>query len=66
MFLHLDYYEYNAWFRKRKDLIEKYCTSSTGWNPGHHAYILNEYLKREDKWWRLSPRVRGVAEWNGL
>ncbi|MCK4515043.1 MAG: alpha-glucosidase/alpha-galactosidase, partial [Spirochaetaceae bacterium] len=38
MFLHLDYYvtessghnsEYNAWFRKRPDLIEKYCTHST-------------------------------------
>lgn len=35
MFLHLDYYvtessghnsEYNAWFRKREDLLEKYCT----------------------------------------
>lgn len=59
MFLHLDYYvtessghnsEYNAWFRKRPDLIEKYCTHGTGWNPGHYAYILNEYLKREDTW----------------
>ena len=43
MFLHLDYYvtessghnsEYNWWFRKRPDLIEKYCTDGTGWNPG--------------------------------
>jgi alpha-galactosidase len=59
MFLHLDYYvtessghnsEYNAWFRKRPDLIEKYCTHGTGWNPGHHAYILNEYLRRENEW----------------
>lgn len=59
MFLHLDYYvtessghnsEYNAWFRKRPDLIEKYCTHGTGWNPGHHAYILNEYLRRETEW----------------
>jgi alpha-galactosidase len=59
MYLHLDYYvtessghnsEYNAWFRKRPDLIEKYCTHGTGWNPGHYAYILNEYLKREDNW----------------
>lgn len=59
MFLHLDYYvtessghnsEYNPWFRKRPDLIEKYCTHGTGWNPGHYAYILNEYLKREDTW----------------
>jgi alpha-galactosidase len=59
MFLHLDYYvtessghnsEYNWWFRKRPDLIEKYCTHGTGWNPGHHAYILNEYRQREDTW----------------
>lgn len=59
MFLHLDYYvtessghnsEYNAWFRKRPDLIEKYCTHGTGWNPGVYGYILNEYLRREDIW----------------
>ncbi len=42
--------EYNSWFRKRKDLIEKYCTHGTGWNPGEHAYILKEYLEREDTW----------------
>lgn len=43
MFKHLGYYvtessghnsEYNAWFRKRPDLIEKYCMHGTG-NPGH-------------------------------
>jgi len=43
MYLQLGYYvtessghnsEYNAWFRKRPDLIEKYCTHGTGWNPG--------------------------------
>ena len=59
MFLNLDYYvtessghnsEYNAWFRKRPDLIEKYCTHGTGWNPGVYGYILDEYLKREDTW----------------
>ncbi len=59
MFLHLDYYvtessghnsEYNAWFRKRPDLIEKYCTHGTGWNPGVYGYILNEYLKQEETW----------------
>ncbi|MHC1695606.1 MAG: hypothetical protein AB9835_10135 [Eubacteriales bacterium] len=42
--------EYNAWFRKRPDLIEKYCTHGTGWNPGLYAYILNEYLNREEHW----------------
>jgi len=59
MFKHLGYYvtessghnsEYVAWFRKRPDLIEKYCTHGTGWNPGEYAYILNEYLHREDTW----------------
>jgi alpha-galactosidase len=59
MFLHLDYYvtessghnsEYNAWFRKRPDLIEKYCTHGTGWNPGEHAYILKEYQEAERTW----------------
>ncbi len=59
MFLHLGYYvtessghnsEYNWWFRKRPDLIEKYCTHGTGWNPGEYAYILNEYRKRAHTW----------------
>ena len=59
MFLHLGYYvtessghnsEYNPWFRKRQDLIEKYCLLGTGWNPGEWGYILKEYLKREDTW----------------
>ena len=59
MFLHLDYYvtessghnsEYNAWFRKRPDLIEKYCTHGTNWNPGAYAYILNTFLDREHTW----------------
>jgi alpha-galactosidase len=42
--------EYCPWFRKRRDLIEKYCTHGTGWNPGAHRYILDEYLRREDTW----------------
>ena len=42
--------EYNPWFRKRQDLIEKYCTHGTGWNPGEYAYILKEYMDREDTW----------------
>jgi alpha-galactosidase len=55
MFLHLDYYvtessghnsEYNAWYRKRPDLIEKYCTHGTGWNPGEHAYTIERYAQR--------------------
>ena len=59
MLLHLDYYvtessghnsEYNAWFRKRPDLIEKYCHPGTGWNPGVYGYCLNEYLERKNTW----------------
>jgi len=59
MFLALGYYvtessghnsEYNAWFRKRPDLIEKYCTHSTGWNPGAYAYILKCYQQRAKDW----------------
>ena len=62
IFLKLDYYvtestghnsEYVAWFRKRPDLIEKYCTDSTNWNPGLHAFILDSYLKRENDWKEL-------------
>ena len=59
MFLALGYYptessghnsEYNAWFRKRPDLIEEYCTHGTNWNPGEYAYILKEYRNRETTW----------------
>ncbi len=42
--------EYNWWFRKRPDLIEKYCTHGTGWNPGEYAYILKEYQHNEATW----------------
>ena len=45
--------EYNWWFRKRPELIEKYCLPGTGWNPGEYAYILNEYLDREDNWMEM-------------
>ena len=59
IYLHLGYYvtessghnsEYNWWFRKRPDLIEKYCTTGTGWNPGEYAYILKEYQHTEATW----------------
>lgn len=61
MFLHLDYYptessghnsEYNPWFRKNADLMEKYCTHGTNWNPGEYAYSLNRRLKLD-----------GAGEW---
>jgi len=47
--------EYNWWFRKRPDLIKKYCTQGTGWNPGHYAYILKQYQQR-DKSWQASAK----------
>ena len=56
MFLKLGYYvtessghasEYNQWFRKRPDLIEKYCTTGTNLNPGEHAFSLN--LRKDRK-----------------
>jgi alpha-galactosidase len=59
IFLQLGYYitessghnsEYNWWFRKRKDLLKKYCTHGTGWNPGHESYILQEYEKAKRNW----------------
>jgi alpha-galactosidase len=71
MFLHLDYYvtessghnsEYSWWFRKRPDLIKKYCLRGTNWNPGHHAYILKEYQRRKTTWraaikkWLADPK----------
>jgi alpha-galactosidase len=66
MFLAMGYYvtessghnsEYNWWFRKRPDLIEKYCTHGTGWNPGEYAYILKEYRKRKNSW------KKSIREW---
>jgi alpha-galactosidase len=61
MFLNLGYYvtessghnsEYSWWFRKRPDLIKKYCSteSYSYWNPGAYAYILKEYLRRDRNW----------------
>ena len=61
MYLHLGYYvtessghnsEYNWWFRKRPDLIKKYCGLVKGsrWNPGQYAYILGEYRKTAKTW----------------
>jgi alpha-galactosidase len=59
MFLKLGYYvtessghnsEYNWWFRKRKDLVRRYCTTGTGWNPGKESFILREYQQAEKHW----------------
>ncbi len=65
MFLHLGYYvtessghnsEYNWWFRKRPDLIEKYCTHGTGWNPGH------DWMERWNA--RITRKERRINEFN--
>ena len=65
MFLALGYYvtessghnsEYNWWFRKRPDLVRKYCRDGTGWNPGQYAYILKAYQAREGGGWQKSVR----------
>ncbi|MDD4543274.1 MAG: alpha-glucosidase/alpha-galactosidase, partial [Clostridia bacterium] len=59
MYEHLDYYvtessghnsEYVAWYRKNPETLKKYCMDGTNWNPGHHGYILEEYMKRKDNW----------------
>ncbi|MFH0911006.1 MAG: alpha-galactosidase [Planctomycetota bacterium] len=59
IFLNLGYYvsessghnsEYSWWFRKRPDLVRKYCTTGTGWNPGKHAAILDHYRRRVHVW----------------
>ena len=61
IFRHLGYYvtessghnsEYNQWFRKRPDLIEKYCTPNehSGWNPGEYAFSLNYRLGLQKTW----------------
>ena len=66
MFLKLGYYvtessghnsEYNQWFRKRPDLIEKYCTHGTNWNPGEYAFSLN--LRRD----RAKDTARQYENW---
>jgi len=58
MFLHLGYYvtessghnsEYVAWYRKRKDLLEKYCTNGTGWNPGHQRKLWTKEKRNENR-----------------
>ncbi len=76
MFLALDYYvtessghnsEYNWWFRKRPDLIEKYCSHGTNWNPGEYAFILKSYRKRAKTWqktilaWLENPEPLNLA-----
>ncbi|MCM1188184.1 MAG: alpha-glucosidase/alpha-galactosidase [bacterium] len=61
MFSKLGYYvtessghnsEYNQWFRKRPDLVKKYCSrgENSCWNPGEHAFSLQLRLERKADW----------------
>lgn len=51
--------EYVWWFRKRPDLIEKYCTHGKDWNPGVHGMILKEYadIAETSRWKQI------IQEW---
>ena len=60
MFLQLGYFstessghnsEYNWWFRKRPDLLEKYCTGP-GFNPGAYAYFWQRMFAGEGPTWK--------------
>ncbi len=63
MFLALGYYvtessghnsEYNWWFRKRQDLIDRYFPDKDGVpNDGGYAYHLKTHLKRKTNWKEL-------------
>jgi len=55
--------EYNWWFRKRPDLIEKFCTNGEHWNPGVHAYILRAYQHSAETWHKqLADYAEGRVE----
>ncbi|MGI6315080.1 MAG: alpha-galactosidase [Christensenellales bacterium] len=68
MFRHLGYYvtessghnsEYVAWYRKRPDLLEKYCTHGTGWNPG--IGVTEERIQRRID--RENYRTKLLEDW---
>lgn len=51
--------EYTAWFRKRPDLILKYCSpEGANWNPGEYAYSLK--LRQDPN--RFENRVKLFME----
>ena len=58
MFLATGYYvtessghfsEYSPWFRKRKDLLEKYCCRGTSWNTGRPNFTITFREERARK-----------------
>lgn len=55
--------EYVWWFRKRPDLIEKFCTHGEDWNPGVHAYVLKGYEHSAQTWEKqLADYAEGRVE----
>jgi len=70
MFLHLGYYvtessvhnaEYNPWFRKRSDLIEKYGSRGFGWEAGASALEWRRQFFQEDR--REKRRQEEFNKW---
>ena len=73
MFMHLGYYvtessghnsEYNAWFRKRPDLLKKYCAEheGQGWNPGVYGYSISERTDRLQNYYKYIDEWMETAE----
>lgn len=51
--------EYTSWFRKRPDLILKYCSENgSNWNPGEYAFSLK--LRQDPE--RFDKLVKGFME----
>ena len=72
MYLHLGYYvtessghasEYNSWFRTRPDLLEKYCTHGTGWNPGLEFMGRTTILAKDDPDPKDQRRLDEFKKW---
>lgn len=62
--------EYNAWFRKRPDLIRKYCSpEGANWNPGEYAFSLklrqnpDRYDNLVNKWLRKPLKKERGSEY---
>lgn len=43
--------EYSPWFRKRRDLLEKYCYQGTGWNTGRENFTIEVREERQKNYY---------------
>lgn len=43
--------EYSPWFRKRDDLLQKYCYRGTSWNTGRTNFTIEHREKRKDDYY---------------